>query len=185
MKLKKIIVNLALFLVAFSTHANQHKIECGGVNDLELVDKHKFIMLGEIHGTVEIPELFGDIVCHSVNKNNGKIAVMLEWPVTLQASLDLYMANDINEEKFLAHPVWSPKWQDGRFSVAMLDLINKLKIIKQQYPQKIDVFLIDLLPENTNNKPKNQYLANNISSHLSSKYHKTLVLTQVSEFKIE
>ncbi len=167
---------MALFFVAFSTNANQNKIDCGGINELELMNKHQFIMLGEIHGTVEVPKLFGDIVCHSVNKNNRNIAVMLELPASLQASLDLYMANDINEDKFLAHPVWSSKWQDGRFSVAMLGLINKLKTIKQQYPQKLDVFLVDLF-KNTNNKPKSQYLANNISKHLLGDYQKTLVLT--------
>ncbi|RYV00819.1 hypothetical protein SOPP22_18640 [Shewanella sp. OPT22] len=135
------------------------------------------LWLGEIHGTVEIPKLFGDIVCHSVRQNNGSIVVMLELPFTLQASLDLYMTNDISEDKFLAHPAWSPEWQDGRFSVAMLDLINQLKSIKQKFPQELDIFLVDLLFENSNNEPKSQYLANNISKHLLGDYQKTLVLT--------
>ncbi|WP_133406470.1 hypothetical protein [Parashewanella tropica] len=168
---------VSALLILFSAQVNANQIECGTVKDVEVLNKHDVVMLGEIHGTIEVPKLFGDIVCHSAKDGIGDIAVMLELPASLQASLDLYMIGKIDEQAFLFHPVWAPAWQDGRFSVAMMDLIKTLKLIKQKYPQKLNVFLVDLLPENSNKKPKSQYLADNISKHLSNEYDKTFVLT--------
>ena len=149
--------------------ASTQKTNCEMINGLDAIDKHRFIMFGEQHGTVEIPQKFGDMVCHAIVNTKGKIAVLLELPASLQQKLNEYFAGKVTQQQFLSHPVWSPKWQDGRYSLAMLSLIDRLKSYHQQFPDKIDVFLVDLLPENTKGKSKPEYMAANISGHVSGR----------------
>ncbi|NQZ07426.1 MAG: hypothetical protein HRT35_09730 [Algicola sp.] len=176
---------ICLILLSFPTLATQEKNQCPPFNGLELLSKHKLVMLGEWHGTQEIPKIFGDLVCHTLSsispattskKGSGKIAVMLEIQQELQPSLDLYMIDKISQQKFLSHPVWSPKWQDGRFSMAMLALIDRLKSLRQQYPGQLDVWLIDALRTNQRGASKDTVMAENAVSHKVGDYQKSLFL---------
>ncbi len=170
---------ICLLLLSFPTLATQPNKQCQSFNGLELLTKHKVVMFGEQHGTKEIPKTFGNLVCHTLTKvenKSSKIAVMLEIQQELQPSLDLYLDGKISQQKFLSHPVWSPKWQDGRFSMAMLALIDQLKSLRQQYPGQLDVWLIDALKTNQPSVDKNAVMAENFNRRLSNGYEKTLLL---------
>jgi hypothetical protein len=166
-----------LLILSLPGLAANYPSECENVAGVELINAHKFIMLGEVHGTTEIPALFGHLACNAMATTKDKVAIMLELPDALQQDLNLYMNDKISQEKFLSHSVWSPEWQDGRFSVAMFELIKKLKFIHKTHPGKLDVILIDLLIESRNGKSKSIVLADNISHHALSSYGKILSLT--------
>jgi hypothetical protein len=165
-----ILTMLALPVVA------KDKSECGNMPDLEVIAKQPFVMLGEIHGTEEVPKLFGDLVCQSLNNHSERVAVFLEMPKVLQPLLNKYLRSEIDVKTLLAHPVWSPQWQDGRYSVAMLGLINRLKRLTQTQPNRMDVWLIDFIAQNKNGRDKSQYLAENVTSAPLKQYKQLLAL---------
>jgi len=165
---------VVFLLLAVPVLASTQKTNCEMINGLDAIDKHRFIMFGEQHGTVEIPQRFGDMVCHAAVNTKGKVAILLELPVSLQENLNGYFDGKVTQQQFLSHLVWSPKWQDGRYSVAMLSLIDRLKSYRQLFPNKIDVFLVDLLPENAKGKSKAEYMAENILGHVKDDHKKIL-----------
>lgn len=92
---------------------------------------HRFVVFGEAHGTNEIPELFGEVVCQA--SASRTLVVALEWPQDMQAPLDQYMASDGSEaarDRFLSAPFWSNPTPDGRTSQAMFNLIERLRRLR-------------------------------------------------------
>jgi hypothetical protein len=94
---------------------------------------HKYIFLGEIHGTVETPALFFGLV-ESVGKSKGKVAVGLEIPPAEQSAINAYVrASDAEADQLkrvmLAGKFWNPPSHiyDGRSSNAMLDLLGSVR----------------------------------------------------------
>ncbi len=82
--------------------------------------------------------MFGNFACNAMTTTKDKVAIMLEFTGCIAAGLNLYMNDKISQQEFLSHSVWSPEWQDGRFSVAMFELIKKLKFIHKTHPGKLD-----------------------------------------------
>src|SRR6056297_2293528 len=48
------------------------------------------VMLGEIHGTVEIPAFVGDLACHGLVRGH-RVLLGLEYPASEQADLETYL----------------------------------------------------------------------------------------------
>lgn len=125
---------------------------------------HRLIMLGEMHGTREVPEYFGQLVCHALD-DESSVAVGLELPVAMAPSLDRYMRSGEPDsvDALLSDPVWSPEWQDGRTSQAMLELVQELARLRLRHDGQLTVHLIDA-PDEYNNGPmsKGQVIASRI-----------------------
>ena len=105
--------------------------ETPGAEALWANPDHRFLVFGEAHGTNEIPELFGDVVCEA--SASRPVVVALEWPPDLQASLDAYMASDGSgaaRTRFLSAAFWSNPMPVGRTSQAMFRLIERLRALK-------------------------------------------------------
>lgn len=89
-----------------------------------------FVIFGETHGTSEAPELFGDIVCHAAAAD--PLVIALELPEEEQAPLSAFIASDGSPSERrallrLAH--WNSV--DGRSSMAMLELLERLRKLRE------------------------------------------------------
>jgi hypothetical protein len=95
--------------------------------------KTRWIVVGELHGTVEAPQVFADLVCLA-SKTGRPVVVGLERNETEQPVLDTYLASTGSEgdrAALLSHPSWQ-NGRDGRSSRAMVDLIEVLRRLKQK-----------------------------------------------------
>lgn len=96
-------------------------------SDLVLaLETKRFIIVGERHGTREIPALFGDLICAALSR--GPVVVGLEIQTDQQESLDRYMASegdDVARLALLSNMHW--RSTDGRASEAMFQLIDNVR----------------------------------------------------------
>lgn len=93
----------------------------------------RWVMVGEMHGTTEMPAFFADLVCQAA-ASGRPITVALEQDVEMQPSIDAFLASDggpAARAAFLKARMWTGKMQDGRASQAMLDLYGRLRMLKQ------------------------------------------------------
>jgi hypothetical protein len=93
---------------------------------------HRIVMFGEGHGTNEMPATFLRIVCTALQQG-GEVAVGLEQPVEQAQPLANYLASNGDRaarEALLQTNFWSTG-KDGRASVAMLDMIDGLRRLRQ------------------------------------------------------
>lgn len=102
-----------------------------GVESLISQPQLRFIIVGEQHGTAEVPAMFGDLVCHLASSR--KIVVGIEFAASMQPAIDRFMASNGDlkaRREFLETPIWTVKFKDGRTSVAMFDLVDRLRSMK-------------------------------------------------------
>jgi hypothetical protein len=87
------------------------------------------LLLGEMHGTVESPAFADRVLCHALARGL-EVVVGLEIGYREQPAFDAYLASDggdAAERALLAGEHWSRAYQDGRSSVAQLDLVRSLR----------------------------------------------------------
>lgn len=85
------------------------------------------VILGEIHGTAEVPALVGDVVA-AVLAAGGALTLALEIPSSHQAGLDRYLdsaGTAADRQALFGHRFWG--FRDGRSSVAMLELLDRVR----------------------------------------------------------
>lgn len=89
------------------------------------------VLVGEMHGSAEIPAAFGDLVCHALQRRPGEtILVGLEIFSSAQGAIDAFLASDggaTARAALLEHEFWRREYQDGRSSRAMLALLDELR----------------------------------------------------------
>ena len=104
-----------------------------GAQQLFAAPMPRIVWVGEVHGTVEQPRLFADLV--SAASTVGRpVFVVLERDQAEQPFWDAYMAsNGDNSAKaaFLRAHSWVWSFQDGRSSRAMMDLAERLRSLHQ------------------------------------------------------
>lgn len=91
----------------------------------------RFVFVGEIHGTVEAPAAFAELVCEA--STDRPIVVALEMTAAMQADLDAWIASDGGDaarETLLAHGYWIRANADGRSSEAMRDMLFRLRTLR-------------------------------------------------------
>lgn len=91
----------------------------------------RWIVIGEMHGNAESPEIFADAVCLTAHAR--PVVVALEVPSTAQPAIDAYVASDGGEDAqaaFLADPIWHYEFKDGRSSQAMFRLFQRLRAMR-------------------------------------------------------
>jgi hypothetical protein len=100
-----------------------------GAAPLLAMAERRYFIVGELHGTVEIPSLFGDLVCEGAA--GGPVIVGLEMPEESQAAFDAWLASDGGPESraaLLTERFW--RFHDGRASEAMLGLLERLRAMR-------------------------------------------------------
>lgn len=134
----------------------------------------EIILIGEMHGTVETPRLFGNLVTVAAGEKNRRVAVGLELPTLLQGLIDEAVKNNTSADSFRGQLLANPAWQkinDGRSSEAMLDLI--CDAIKLAESQKISFFFFD-----TQINDRNETMAQLIGQRVrEQRYDVTFILT--------
>lgn len=96
-----------------------------------LAMERRFIILGEDHGTVEIPAAFAGIVCAAAEQ--GPVIVALEMADVMQPQLDAFLgAPDDASAAATLHdtPFWNLRIQDGRSSAAMLHMMQSVRRLR-------------------------------------------------------
>lgn len=90
-----------------------------------------FIVVGEVHGTVELPAVFADMVRLAAARDRPMIVAIEHTPES-QAGLDAYMASDGGAEARRRLASDAPGWQmpDGRASTAMFELVEAARALK-------------------------------------------------------
>lgn len=91
----------------------------------------RFVFVGELHGTVEAPAAFAELVCAA--SADRPVVVALEITETMQPDLDAWLASDGQQaarETLLAHDYWTLANADGRSSEAMRDMLFRLQTLK-------------------------------------------------------
>jgi hypothetical protein len=120
---------LAMFLLsacAAATEAGPSN-DCAPLSGLAPVlarPELKYLLVGEVHGTREAPQLFADIVC-SATKSGRTVSVAVEDTDDEQPSLDAFLKSDggtAAQKAFLDPVFWGDEMQDGRTSAAYFAL---------------------------------------------------------------
>lgn len=93
-----------------------------------LTEEVRWIVVGEVHGTNEVPDIFADAVC--LTAQSGPIMVGIEQPSIDQAAVEKFIASDGGEEakrEFLRSAMWNILMKDGRSSSAYFGLFETLR----------------------------------------------------------
>lgn len=97
--------------------------------------EHRLVLLGEMHGTREIPDLVEHLV--SAYAEQGPVLLGLEIPGSEQRTLHRYLDSDGGgdaRDALLATRFWNIRGDqhDGRRSYDMLDLVEHVRRLRQQ-----------------------------------------------------
>lgn len=97
-------------------------------------DGHRLLILGELHGTREIPLLVGDVVERL--SRTQPVLLALEVPAAEQPTLDAALATRspaAARRMLLARDWWQTRdmRHDGRRSLDMLDLVERMRRLRQ------------------------------------------------------
>ncbi|GAA5003109.1 calcium-binding protein [Pseudoluteimonas lycopersici] len=107
------------------------------------IGEHRFVLIGEVHGTRETPTLVGDLVAYYVD-GGGPVTLGLEVSAREQPRIDRYLESPGNagdRKALLAGEHWQGAMHDGRDSEAMLELIDRVRELRLQGADvRIDLF---------------------------------------------
>ncbi len=99
-------------------------------------DTSRLMIIGEMHGTTEIPALTAQLAQRVSARKDGAgkaqpVVVALEWPGH-ETGHQAYLASDgtaADRQRLLANPFWTSAFQDGRASEAMLGLLESVRML--------------------------------------------------------
>ena len=122
-----------MFSIGLALAASSAALACNpiaGWQDMLAERKPHFVVIGEMHGNAESPAIFADAVCLTAEVT--PVIVALELPPSEQDAIDRYLASDGGADarlQFLQSPMWNSPFKDGRSSVAMVELIERLRTL--------------------------------------------------------
>ena len=111
---------------------------CTPPPDTELIQSQnevRFLIVGELHGTWEIPAAFGELVCFVAAAGNH-VLVGLEFPESSRRSFQQYLessGSQADRARFLRDSGWLVNARlnpDGRTSEAMLKMVDRLRELR-------------------------------------------------------
>ncbi len=120
----------ALLLLAVLMTMGTARAEIPGLSRLLDRPGLRYVVIGDYHGTEELPAFFGQLVEEAAARK--PVAVVLEYPERWQRDLDRYLQSPGDEaarKTLLATDFWT-RWRDGRSSKAMVALIEKLRTLQ-------------------------------------------------------
>ena len=113
---------------------NPMAIECGlpiiGLG--KQVKKGGVLLLGEMHGTQEVPRFLAQTVCQ-VTVAGTPVTVGLELPLENQSRVDAFLESAGTEDdwlKLMEAPFWRSPYPDGRSSEAVANLLEQLRQLR-------------------------------------------------------
>jgi hypothetical protein len=114
----------------------------------ETIAARRLVLLGEMHGTREIPALVGDLI-ERESRAGGPLVLALEITVRDQPVVDRYLASTgapADRAALLAGAHWTEPHHDGRDSQAMAGLIER---VRQLHARGRDVSIVLFDPADT------------------------------------
>lgn len=91
----------------------------------------RIVMLGETHGTLESPQFAGRLTCLFARRD--KTILALEIATAEQPAIDRYLQSSgdaASRRELLTGIHWQPRFMDGRSSIAMLELIERVRVLR-------------------------------------------------------
>jgi len=129
----------------FGAQPDPQPTSCGHVAGLTpLLQSGTVLLLGELHGTVEVPQFVADTTCLALDAGH-RVTVGLEIPKEEKAVTFAYLeSKGLSEDRatLLRSAFWQGSFKDGRTSEAMLDLIEQLRLLKQA-GRPVELALLD------------------------------------------
>lgn len=125
---------LGLWLLVAQVATGQQAGQAGAAAEVrEAAGEHRLILIGEKHGTREIPVLMSELV--NSYSREGPVLLALEMPASEQAALRRYLASNGDaaaRAALMATPFWTIEGDqhDGRRSQDMLDLVERIRQLK-------------------------------------------------------
>lgn len=119
-----------VFFLALAALAGPIRAEIPGLSAVLDLPGLRYLVIGELHGTEEMPAFFGELVTEVAARK--PVTVVLEYPQSRQRDLDRYLASSGSEadrKALLAADYWV-RGRDGRSSRAMLALIETLRSLQ-------------------------------------------------------
>ncbi|MCP3164903.1 hypothetical protein [Myxococcus qinghaiensis] len=102
------------------------------------------LMLGELHGTREVPRFVAQTACQSTVAGIP-VTVGLELPLENQGRVDAFLESQGGEEdwqKLMESPFWRSPYPDGRGSEAMANMLEQLRQLRSR-GLDVDVVVFD------------------------------------------
>ncbi len=155
----------AQFIKANAVATTTDKVPLALINTLK--DK-QLILLGEIHGTNEMPAYAGKII--EALALNQKVLVGIEYPIDIQSQIDVFMKTGDTSQLRETFFFQEPDYHSGRGSQAMLRLLDSLRSYSN-----VEVFCFDI-PLSYKGKTRDTDMAVNILAKLQSENYPQAVL---------
>lgn len=141
--------SLALVMVLGCGHAAVAPVERVTL-PAELAAPRTTLMLGDLHGTQEIPRFVGGAV--ATLADHQPVVLALEIPADRAPGIPAYLASDggpAARAALVRDSFWQDPYQDGRRSVAMVALLDTARVLRAA-GRRVDVDLFDAtIPEPT------------------------------------
>lgn len=122
----------SLLVAAAATSPGAYCTPISGWEQVLADERVRWVIIGEMHGNNETPDIFADAVCLTAQARDA-VVVALEVPSSEQAAIDRFMASDGGEEarqEFLEVPFWNSPMKDGRSSEAYFQLFETLRQLR-------------------------------------------------------
>lgn len=128
--------------------------DCGAPVEglLPLVAPGKTLVLGEVHGTREVAAFVYSAACQAAH--GGPAVLGLEMPA--QPQFEAFLTSDGGPEArkaFLAAPFWTAAFQDGRENTANLELLDKVRMLRQR-GLPLELLLFDEQPRDPSQRDR-------------------------------
>src|SRR5690554_1179150 len=122
---------LSPLLLATSAATSQPCSQIPGWEQVLARAETRWIVIGEMHGSNEVPELFADAVCRTAQSR--RVVVGIEQPASQQEAIDAFLDSDGGEaarRDFMEAAMWHGPMKDGRSSEAIFRLFERLRQMK-------------------------------------------------------
>lgn len=98
----------------------------------DAVRQAPFLVLGEVHGTREVPAFVSGYLCAAAREGRA-VTLALEVPAAEQGAIDAFLAGagapgDV--ARLTGSELWRRPMQDGRSSAAMLQLLGQIRTLR-------------------------------------------------------
>lgn len=126
-----------------------------------LMARHSLVILGEIHGTAEVPALVAAVLAERV-AGGRPVTLAVEIPDSHQAALDAWLDDPQGGDAGAAlagHRFWS--FEDGRSSVAMLGLLEQVRRWRQSGAQ-LDLLAFDVPDPGVTGNVRERHMADRL-----------------------
>lgn len=98
---------------------------------VERATDHRVLLIGEIHGTAEAPMAVADLAQQMATDERPLIVGLEIWRGE-QSAIDRFLdsaGTSDDRAQLLASEFWTREYQDGRSSVAMVELLDRLRAL--------------------------------------------------------